>query len=72
MSENRLYVIYAPGGGSRWRTDGISLRAISLSTDAAPATLAQITGAPERVPVARSPADLEAVYRRVAGGIVCR
>jgi uncharacterized protein YegL len=58
--------------GQRARTAGIALWAIGLGQDVAAATLAQITGTPARVLLAPNAVGLEAVYRQVAGGIVCR
>jgi Mg-chelatase subunit ChlD len=58
--------------GALARSVGIDIWAIGLGQDADPALLAQITGSSEKVLLAPQPADLEAVYREVAGGIVCR
>lgn len=58
--------------GAQARALGTGLWGIGLGSDAAPATLAQITGAADRVLIAPSLDDLEGVYRRVASGIICR
>jgi uncharacterized protein YegL len=62
----------AAAQGTRARDAGISTWAVGLGSDVDPAFLARLTAAPERVLVAPGPEDLEAVYRRVASGIVCR
>ena len=62
----------AEAQGTRARDAGVSTWAIGLGSDVDPAFLARLTAAAERVLIAPGPEDLEAVYRRVASGIVCR
>jgi hypothetical protein len=58
--------------GAAARHAGAATWAIGLGPDVDPALLARVTGTAERVRIAPQPADLEAVYRQVASGIVCR
>ena len=51
---------------------GVSSYAIAFGSDADLALLAAVAGAPERALVAPDAAALAAVYRQVAGAIVCR
>lgn len=54
------------------RSAGVSTWAIGLGADVDPEMLVTLAGTADQVLVAPTPSDLEEVYRRVAGGIICR
>jgi Ca-activated chloride channel family protein len=58
--------------GERARAAGVETWAIGLGADVDPAFLALLAGTADHVLVAPAPSDLEAVYRQVASGIICR